>query len=112
MLGEKLVFISQPMNGKSNDEIRTERNGFITNPEVAQKICAELDSSNFKVIDTILDLKGAPDINNMGVFYLGESFKLLAKADIAVFMPGWERARGCVMEHHAAVLYGIPHLDF
>jgi hypothetical protein len=39
--------------------------------------------------------------------YLGESIKLLAKADIAYFASGWNDARGCCIEHECAEKYGI-----
>ena len=43
--------------------------------------------------------------------YLGESLKLLARADIAYFAPGWNEARGCKIEHVCAEEYGIHHID-
>lgn len=43
--------------------------------------------------------------------YLGESLKLLAKADIAYFAPGWRDARGCKIEHACADAYGIHHIE-
>lgn len=32
----------------------------------------------------------------------------MAKADIAIFCPGWEKARGCQIEYQTAKAYGIP----
>ena len=43
--------------------------------------------------------------------YLGRSIEVLAKADLAVFMNGWEKARGCRIEHQTAKDYGIPTLE-
>ena len=43
--------------------------------------------------------------------YLGESLKLLAKADIAYFAPGWNKARGCKIEHQCALEYGIHTIE-
>lgn len=41
----------------------------------------------------------------------GRSIEVLAKADLAVFMNGWENARGCRIEHQAAKNYSIPTLE-
>ena len=45
------------------------------------------------------------------LWYLGESLKLLATADVAYFAKGWEKARGCKIEHTCAVEYGIPTIE-
>jgi len=39
--------------------------------------------------------------------YLGESIKVLAKADVAVFAPNCLTARGCVIEYDCAKAYNI-----
>lgn len=39
--------------------------------------------------------------------YLGESIKYLSQADLAVFCPGWETARGCRVEHMCCQEYGV-----
>lgn len=41
---------------------------------------------------------------------LGESIKLLAGADVAIFCKDWEKYRGCVIEHECAVRYNIKCL--
>jgi len=42
---------------------------------------------------------------------LGKSIELLAEADVAYFASGWQNARGCIIEHECAVMYGIPVID-
>lgn len=39
---------------------------------------------------------------------LSHALSMLSKADLCIFMPGWEEARGCIIEHETAVSYGIP----
>lgn len=39
--------------------------------------------------------------------YLARSIEFLAKADVAIFAPGWQAARGCRIEHQCALEYGI-----
>lgn len=41
------------------------------------------------------------------LWYLGESLKLLATADVAYFAKGWDEARGCKIENTCAIEYGI-----
>lgn len=93
----KKLFISQPMNGKTNEEILAVRTKAI---ESAERELGE----KVEVIDSFF--KDAPaDASPM--WYLGESIKLLATADVAYFAEGWEKARGCVIENQCAIQYGI-----
>ena len=91
------VFISQPMNGKTNEEIEAERN------EIKKKL-EEKYGDNFEVIDSFF--KDAPH-DAKPLWFLGKSFELLSTADIAVFTKGWNNARGCCMEHRACEEYKI-----
>ena len=90
------VFISQPMRGKTDTRINKERYNII---EELHRIYGE----DIEVIDSILDI---PDASSP-FEYLGESIKLLSKANVAVFAPDWREARGCRVEHAAAVEYGL-----
>ena len=94
------VFISQPMRGKTDEEIQEERARVI-------KECEELtarEGKNLVVIDSFI--KNAPD-NASPLWYLGESIKWLSDADTAFFAPGWNENRGCRVEHAACSEYGI-----
>ena len=93
----KKLFISQPMKGKTNEEIRKEREEAI--------FCAkELTGNEIEVIDSFFE--NAP-ADARPLWYLGESLKLLSTADVAYFAPGWKSARGCKIEHICAEQYGI-----
>lgn len=94
------VFISQPMNGKKTEEIEYEREQFV---EDLKKYLGE----DINILDTIFHF--AEDVPSL--VYLGRSLEVLAKADLAVFMDGWENARGCKIEHQAAKDYDIPTLE-
>lgn len=94
------VFISQPMNGRSTEEIECEREEFVKD---LKKYLGE----DIKILDTIFHF--AEDVPSL--VYLGRSIEVLAKADLAVFMDGWENARGCKIEHQAAKDYDIPTLE-
>lgn len=87
------VMISQPMRGKTDEQIRKERSELIF----------ELENKGYEVLDTVFDI--APKDGDEAIFYLSESIKYLAKADAVFFMKGWEKARGCKIEHEVAVEY-------
>lgn len=97
----KKLFISQPMNGKSDKEILDERKRLIAEAE-------ERSGEKFEVLETFF--RGAP-ADATPLWYLGESLRLLGTADVAVFAPGWQDYRGCRIEHDAAVAYGIPIVE-
>lgn len=94
----KRLFISQPMAGKTDEEITAERNKIIG--KIAER-CGGVE-----VIDSFFT-EDAPDGVNSGLWWLGKSLELLAAADCAYFDDGWEEYRGCKIEHECALQYGI-----
>lgn len=84
-----------------DDEILLERKTAI---EIAQKVVGE----QVEIIDSFF--QEAPT-DAKPLWYLGESLKLLAEADVAYFAKGWEKARGCKIEHTCAVEYGIDRIE-
>lgn len=89
------LFISQPMKGKSNEEIEAERAEVIS--------CFEADGIKVEIIDSVF--KNAP-AQAISLWYLGESIKLLGEADVVYFCKDWQRYNGCAIEHECAVRYG------
>lgn len=94
----KKLFISQPMNGKTDEEILAERAEAIKS---AKKAFGE----EFEVIDSFF--QGAP-ADAKPLWFLGKSLELLSTADAAYFARGWADARGCLIEHMCAINYDIP----
>ena len=101
----KKVFISQPMNGRSSEEIKVEREYLAYKIEEYYK---HEEKDPVQVIDSFI--KDAPQDAN-SLWFLGKSLELLSTADIAVFAKGWRSARGCVIEHECAVAYGIETIE-
>lgn len=93
----KKLFISQPMRGKTDAEILAVRKKAI---ESAEKQVGE----PVEIIDSFF--QGA-QADAKPLWYLGESLKLLAEADVAYFAKGWNEARGCKIENTCAIEYGI-----
>ena len=97
----KKLFISQPMKGKSDEDILAERKKVIKSAE--EKIGEPVE-----VIDSFF--QEAP-VNAKPLWFLGKSLELLAGADIAYFAEGWQDARGCRIEHACAVEYNIDRIE-
>lgn len=94
----KKLFISQPMRGKTPEEITAERERMISQ-------AAKLLPDEIEVLDTYYK-----DFDGNRVQFLGRSIGDLGKADIAIFAPGWEDFDGCRCEHVVCETYGIPHI--
>ena len=92
----KKVFISQPMRGKTDEEILKER-------EKLANVAKAYAGEDVEVLDTFFK-----DFNGNALEYLGKSISMLAQADFAVFGEGCTGARGCRVEYEACVQYGIP----
>lgn len=95
------VFISQPMRGKTSEEIRAERE------RLADKARA-LYGDGIEIVDSFFE--DAP-AGVCPLLYLGSSLMLLSTADVAVFAKDWQDARGCRIEHTCALEYGIEVVE-
>ena len=93
----KRLFISQPMRGKTDEEILAVREKAIAS---AKKHIGE----DVEGIDSFF--QNAP-AEAKPLWFLGKSLELLSTADVAYFAKGWEEARGCRIENTCAVEYGI-----
>ena len=102
------VFISQPMNGKSKDEILCVKNKAITS--VKTKFCDDQGNDDVEIIDSYFEDYN-PDNGCIPLKYLAKSLELLADADVAYFAKGWEEARECKIENAAALAYGITFIE-
>ncbi len=88
------LMISQPMKGKTNEQIREERANLIK----------KLEEQGNKVVDTVFENALANE--DIAIYMLSQSIRYIGKVDGVVFMKGWEKARGCKIEHEVAVEYG------
>lgn len=92
------VFISQPMNDKTNEQIEAERNRAI------EEIKNKYPEEEVEIIDSFF--KDAPH-EAKPLWFLSKSLELLSTANIAYFVEGWDQYRGCKIEHTCATEYGI-----
>ena len=101
------LFISQPMRGKSDEEIESEREDLIA---IAKAVYA--GRGEVEVIDSFF--KGGLDVPagaKAPLYYLSKSLELLATADVATFAKDWREARGCRIEHECADGYGVARIE-
>ena len=91
------LFISQPMQDKTDEEIIAVRERAIAS--VKEKTDEEVE-----VIDSFF--RNAPH-DAKPLWFLGKSLELLSTADVAYFAKGWENYRGCRIENQCAIEYGI-----
>ena len=97
----KKLFISQPMRGKTDEEILRERDEVIA-------IAMDIVKDNVEVIDSFF--QDAP-VEAKPLWFLGKSIELLSSADIVYFCKGWNDARGCRIEYECAKEYGIEIIE-
>lgn len=101
------LFISQPMRGKSDEEIESEREDLIAIAKAVYEGRGEVE-----VIDSFF--KGGLDVPagaKAPLYYLSKSLELLATADVAIFAKDWQEARGCRIEHECTDGYGVARIE-
>lgn len=97
------VMISQPMNGRTEEQIQEERKRIVDN----------FNSMHIEVINTLFT-EEAPENCNIAVYYLGKSISAMKDVDAIYMCDNWREARGCRIEHQVAMEYKIKilHSDF
>lgn len=98
------AMLSQPMGGKTNEEIVAAR-------ERAIKV---LTSKGYEVVNTLFtdEWYNHENMEKRGVVqiplcFLAKSLENMSLCHAAYFCKGWENARGCRIEHEAAKAYGL-----
>lgn len=92
---KKLLFVSQPMQGKTQEEIEA-------NIAEAKKRVEEFLNEEVEVAKSWFS-----DPTDNALFNLSQSISVLSVCDCVYFCEGWQDARGCQIEHECAVLYEI-----
>lgn len=101
------AMLSQPMNGKSDEEIIATR----------ERAVAALEGMGYEVVNTLftdewysresMEKRG---VVNIPLCFLAKSLESMSLCHVAYFCKGWENARGCRIEHEAAKAYGLEIL--
>ena len=100
----KKAMLSQPMAGKSEEEI-------IATREKAIKVLKE---KGFEIVNTLFtdewyskEKMAERDVVQIPLCFLAKSLENMSLCHAAYFCKGWENARGCKIEHEAAKAYGL-----
>lgn len=95
-----VVFLSYPMNGMSEDWMSMMRDGMKKNYDALTGHVNTYISNHECCCNTPLEC-------------LGEAIKLMSNANVVLFHPDWDKARGCKVENYAAVTYekGVLYLN-
>lgn len=101
------AMLSQPMAGKTDEEIAATR----------ERAIKTLESHGYEVVNTLFtDEWYAPEkmkergVENIPLCFLAKSLENMSKCHAAYFCKGWQDARGCRVEHEAAKAYGLTLL--
>lgn len=100
----KKAMLSQPMAGKTNEEIVATR----------EKAIKFLESNGYEIVNTLFtdEWYSQEKMTERGVVqiplcFLAKSLESMSLCHVAYFCKGWEKTRGCKIEHDAAVAYGL-----
>ena len=98
------AMISQPMAGKTNDEIKIARDSAIKT----------LSDKGYEVVNTLFtnEWYSQERMKERGVVqvplcFLAKYLENMSLCHVAYFCKGWEKSRGCKIEHEAAKEYGL-----
>lgn len=98
------AMLSQPMAGKTEEEIVATR----------EKAVAALKAKGYEIVNTLFtdEWYSSEKMKERGVVqiplcFLAKSLENMSLCHAAYFCKGWEQARGCRLEHDAAITYGL-----
>lgn len=98
------AMISQPMAGKTNDEIKSTRD----------RALEALRKAGYEVVNTLFtdewyskESMEERGVVNVPMCFLAKSLENMSLCHAAYFAKGWEKTRGCKIEHDVAVAYGM-----
>ena len=98
----KRAMLSQPMAGKTDDEIK----------ETREKAIKTLENKGYEIVNTLFtdewyskEKMAERGVVQIPLCFLAKSLENMSLA--AYFCKGWENARGCRIEHEAAKAYGL-----
>lgn len=95
----KKLFVSVPMKGRTEEEIKA-------SIQKMKKIAKIYEGEELELIDSYIK-DNPPKNNNEAVWYLGESLKKLAQADVFIGICESYDWNGCHIERQTAEIYGI-----
>ena len=102
------IFISQPMSGRTIEDIISEREEAITKiKKIYGKDIEIINSLIAEDYKEYFERNFKQKIKNFNLYWLGMSIELLAEADIMVLCGKWMFSKGCKIERECAESYDI-----
>lgn len=95
----KKLFVSVPMRGRTEEEIKA-------SIQKMKKIAEIYEGEELELIDSYIE-DNPPKDNKEAVWYLGESLKKLAQADVFIGINDAWDWNGCYIEIETSKRYGI-----
>lgn len=100
----KKAMLSQAMAGKTDEEIIATR----------ERAIKALEARGYEIVNTLFtdEWYSRENVEKRGVVqiplcFLAKSLENMSLCHAVYFCKGWEQARGCKIEHDAAVAYGL-----
>ena len=101
------AMLSQPMAGKTDEEI----------VETREKAVKALKEKGYEIVNTPFtdewysrEKMEERGVEQIPLCFLAKSLENMSLCHAAYFCKGWDKARGCCIEHDAAVAYGLTVL--
>ena len=101
------AMLSQPMAGKTDEEITATR----------ERAIKAIEDMGYKVVNTLFtdewynpDQMDQRGVVNRPLCFMAKGLENMCKCDAVYFCAGWEKARGCRIEHTTALAYGLKIL--
>lgn len=95
----KKLFMSVPMKGRTEEEIKA-------SIQKMKKVAEIYEGEELELIDSYVE-DNPPKGNNQAIWFLGESLKKLAQADVFMGICESYDWNGCCIERETADKYGI-----
>ena len=100
-MSKKKIYISLPITGRDFDEVKSE----------ILYVSGVLEMKGYRVV-TPIDFDVNPDLDKPYHELLGNDIKALMGCDEVCLCPGWEKSKGCRLEHFAAKLWDKDIMEF
>lgn len=100
-MSKKKIYISLPITGRDFDEVESE----------ILYVSGVLEREGYHVV-TPIDFDVNPDLDKPYHELLGNDIKALMECDEICLCPGWEKSKGCQLEHFAAKLWDKEIMEF
>ena len=101
---QKKAMLSQPMAGRTDAEIVAAR----------EKAVKALEAQGYEIVNTLFtdewyskEKMAERGVVQIPLCFLAKSLENMSLCHAAYFCKGWQEARGCRIEHEAAVAYGL-----